>query len=185
MTLSNIQQVSWHSTVVSYVSASLTSRYWQVLMHWWSWCIYMGYGCQAPTHWCSCPPYWYPTVQFPLLDPQVENWYPSLLMVFDARLFMQVSAASSLELDKTVICSTHQECNELNDLALSDLTISWVPAVDTDDHNSKPLRKADHEHIQCYREQLPNALVLKDGTRVILKQNMDIEGGWVNHTLQV
>ncbi len=50
-------------------------------------------------------------------------------------------------------------------------------------HHGNPLRSADHERMQRYRERLPHNLVLKVGARVILRRNVDIKGGCVNRTL--
>ncbi len=91
----------------------------------------------------------------------------------------------SVDLDTTVvICSRRDECNEINDHCIERLEgcSCEYAAVDTN-HHGNPLRSADHERIQRYRERLPDILVLKVGARVILRRNIDIKGGWVNGTL--
>ena len=78
-----------------------------------------------------------------------------------------------------VICSTREECNEINEHSIRRLDgrSCEYTAADTD-HNGKPLRSANHEHISRYREHLP----LKLGAQVILCHNTDVDGGWVNGT---
>ena len=61
--------------------------------------------------------------------------------------------------------------------------VNEYEALDTD-HHGHPLREADRERIQRYRERLPNKLELKVGARVILRRNMHIEA-WVNGILAV
>ena len=93
----------------------------------------------------------------------------------------------SIELDRTVvICSTRNECDEANDLCINriDGNESVYEALDTD-HHGHPLREADKQTVLRYRERIPDQLVLKVGARVVLRRNMNIEGGWVNGTLAV
>ena len=93
----------------------------------------------------------------------------------------------SLELDRTVvICSTRSECEEINDLCIKrmDGNETVYEAIDTD-HHGHPLREGDKQTVLKYRERLPDQLVLKVGARVVLRRNMNIEGGWVNGTLAV
>lgn len=90
----------------------------------------------------------------------------------------------SIQLDRTVvICSTRNECDEINDLCIKriDGNEHVYEAIDTD-HHGHPLRDADKETVCKYRERLPDKLVLKEGARVVLRRNMNIEGGWVNGT---
>ena len=69
--------------------------------------------------------------------------------------------------------------------ALTELMeMSVYEALDTD-HHGHPLREADKQTILRFRERLPDKLVLKVGARVVLRRNMNIEGGWVNGTLAV
>lgn len=94
---------------------------------------------------------------------------------------------SEVDLDKTVvICSTRDESNEINIacIALVEGAEVVFEAVDTD-HHGHPLREADFERLQRSRERLPDRLVLKVGARVVLRRNLNIEGGWVNGTLAV
>ena len=93
----------------------------------------------------------------------------------------------SIELDRTVvICSTRNECDEVNNLCIDriDGNESVYEALDTD-HDGHPLREADEQTVLRFRERLPDKLVLKVGARVVLRHNMNIEGGWVNGTLAV
>ena len=93
----------------------------------------------------------------------------------------------SIELDRTVvICSTRNECDEVNNLCIDriDGNESVYEALDTD-HHGHPLREADKQTVLRFRERLPDKLVLKVGARVVLRRNMNIEGGWVNGTLAV
>ena len=93
----------------------------------------------------------------------------------------------SLELDRTVvICSTRVECEEINNLCIKrmDGNETVYEAIDTD-HHCHPLREADKQTVLKYCERLPDQLVLKVGARVVLRRNMNIEGGWVNGTLAV
>ena len=93
----------------------------------------------------------------------------------------------SIELDRTVvICSTRNECDEVNDLCINriDGNGSVYEALDTD-HHGHPLREADKQTVLRYGERLSDKLVLKVRARVILRRNMNIEGGWVNGTLAV
>ena len=92
-----------------------------------------------------------------------------------------------IELDRTVvICSTRNECDEVNDLCINriDGNESVYEAIDTD-HHGHPLREADKLTALKYRERLPDKLVLKVGARVVLRRNIHIDGGWVNGTLAV
>ena len=94
---------------------------------------------------------------------------------------------SEIELDRTVvICSTRKECEEINTSCIELVEGNEVvyEALDTD-HHGHPLREADLERLKRYRERLPDKLVLKIGARVVLRRNLDIEGGWVNGTLAV
>ena len=94
---------------------------------------------------------------------------------------------SKIELDRTVvICSTRKECEEINTSCIELVEGNEVvyEALDTD-HHGHLLREADHERLKRYRERLPDKLVLKIGARVVLRRNLDIEGGWVNGTLAV
>ena len=94
---------------------------------------------------------------------------------------------NDIELDRTVvICSTHAECDDINEECLERLDGNPVSyeAVDTD-HNGHPLREADNRRLQHYREKLPDCLTLKIGQRVILCRNINIASGWVNGTLAV
>ena len=104
---------------------------------------------------------------------------------YTLRSCMREQNWDTLDLDKTVvICSTRDECSEINNHCIKRLegnSCEFV-AIDTD-HDGNPLRVADHDRIKRYRERLPDTLVLKVGARVILRRNMDIEGGWVNGTL--
>ena len=93
----------------------------------------------------------------------------------------------NIQLDRTVvICSTRKECDEVNDLCINriDGNESVYEALDTD-HHGHPLREADKQTVSKYRERLPDKLVLKVGARVILRRNINIDGGWVNGTLAV
>ena len=93
----------------------------------------------------------------------------------------------SIQLDRTVvICSTRNECDKINNMCINriDGNESVYEALDTD-HHGHPLREADKETVLKYRERLPDKLVLKVGARVVLRRNMNIEGGWVNGTLAV
>ena len=85
-----------------------------------------------------------------------------------------------------MICSTRNECDEVNNLCINriDGNESVYEALDTDRHGH-PLREADKQTVLRYRERLPDELVLKVGARVVLRRNMNIEGGWVNGTLAV
>ena len=117
-------------------------------------------------------------VRMGVCDQQVTDVLTSVL---------QPANVDSLELDRTVvICSTRKECNEVNDMCINrmDGNESVYEAVDTD-HHGHPLRQADRETVRKYRERLPDALVLKVGARVVLRRNLNIEGGWVNGTLAV
>ena len=98
---------------------------------------------------------------------------------------VQPPDVDNIELDKTVvICSTRNECSDINDECIKNVIgeETEYEAQDTD-HHGHPLREADKERIQRYRERLPDKLVLKVGARVILRRNLNIEGGWVNGTL--
>ena len=89
----------------------------------------------------------------------------------------------TLDLNTTVaICSTRKECNEINEHSIRrvDECSCEYTATDTD-HNGNPLCSADHERIS--RERLPEKLTLKLGARVILRRNINVDGGWVNGTL--
>lgn len=91
----------------------------------------------------------------------------------------------NIELDKTVvICSTRNECSDINDKCIKNVIgeETEYEALDTD-HHGHPLREADRERVQRYRERLPDKLVLKVGAHVILRRNLNIDGGWVNGTL--
>ena len=93
----------------------------------------------------------------------------------------------SIQLDRTVvICSTRNECDKINNLCINriDGNESVYEALDID-HHGHPLKEADKETVLKYRERLPDKLVLKVGARVVLRRNMNIEGGWVNGTLAV
>ena len=93
----------------------------------------------------------------------------------------------AVDLDKTVIiCSTRQECAQINHQCLQKLpgTMCEFEANDTDNQGNC-LRAADHQRIQQHRERLPDKLQLKVGARVILRRNMNIDAGWVNGTLAV
>ena len=57
-------------------------------------------------------------------------------------------------------------------------------ALDTD-HHGHPLREADKPTVLKYCERHPDKLVLKVGARVLLRHNINIDGGWVNCTLAV
>ena len=94
---------------------------------------------------------------------------------------------SDIELQRTVvICSTRKECEELNSACIDRVEGNEVvyEALDSD-HHGHPLREADLERLQRHRERLPDKLVLKVGARVVLRRNLNIEGGWVNGTLAV
>lgn len=100
---------------------------------------------------------------------------------------LQPRNIDSLELERTVIiCSTRSECEEVNDLCIKRMPAneSVYEAIDTD-HHGHPLREANKQTFLKYCERLPDRLVLKVGARVILRRNMNIEGGWVNGTLVV
>ena len=64
------------------------------------------------------------------------------------------------------------------------MEMSVYEALDTD-HHGHQLREADKQTVLKYRERLPEKLVLKVGARVVLRRNINIEGGWVNGTLAV
>ena len=100
---------------------------------------------------------------------------------------LQEKNVSDMDLGRTVvICSTRRECEDINDECIAMVHGSEVvyEALDTD-HHGHPLREADIERLQRNRERLPDKLVLKVGARVVLRRNLDIEGGWVNGTLAV
>ena len=93
----------------------------------------------------------------------------------------------AIDLDKTIIiCSTRAECDDLNAKCLDRIggSLEEYCALDTD-HQGKPLCSADCLRILLCRECLPDALDIKLGARVILRQSIDIENGWVNGTLAV
>ena len=98
---------------------------------------------------------------------------------------VRVENWDTIDLNTTVvICSTRDECREINDHCIERVdgcSCEYV-AVDSD-HNGNPLRSADEERISRCRERLADKLVLKVGARVILRRNIDIKGGWVNGTL--
>lgn len=105
--------------------------------------------------------------------------------VLESRL--QPRNVSDIELDKTVvICSTREECEEINSACIELVEGNEVvyEALDTD-HHGHPLREADLERLKRCREKLPDKLSLKPGARVVLRRNLNIEGGWVNGTLAV
>ena len=105
--------------------------------------------------------------------------------VLESRL--QPRDISGIELERTVvICSTRKECEEINSACIDALEGSEVvyDALDTD-HHGHPLCEADLERLKRQRERLPDKLVLKVGARVVLRRNLNIEGGWVNGTLAV
>ena len=100
---------------------------------------------------------------------------------------VQVECVDSIDLNKTVvICSTRDECSDINAKCLKRVQGQPVEyeAIDTD-HNGHSLRTADKERLRRIRERLPDKLELKPGVRVILRRNVNIEGGWVNGTLAV
>ena len=103
------------------------------------------------------------------------------------RSIVQPRDMDNIQLDRTVvICSTRKECDEVNDLCINriDGRESVYEALDTD-HHGHPLREADKQTVLKYRERLPDKLVLKVGARVVLRRNINIDGGWVNGTLAV
>jgi hypothetical protein len=60
----------------------------------------------------------------------------------------------NIELDRTVvICSTRRECSNINDECIKNVLgeVNEYEALDTD-HHGHPLREADRERIQRYRE---------------------------------
>ena len=108
-----------------------------------------------------------------------------VIKVLESRL--QPKNISDMELDRTVvICSTRKECETINNACIDMVEGSEVmyEALDTD-HHGHPLREADLERLRRQRERLPDQLVLKVGARVVLRRNLNIEGGWVNGTLAV
>ena len=103
------------------------------------------------------------------------------------RSIVQPRDMHNIQLDRTVvICSTRKECDEVNDLCINkiDGRESVYEALDTD-HHGHPLREADKQTVFKYRERLPDKLVLKVGARVVLRRNINIDGGWVNGTLAI
>ena len=100
---------------------------------------------------------------------------------------LQPRNVDNIQIDRTVvICSTRDECDKVNDLCIHriDGRESLYEALDTD-HHGHPLREADKQTVLKYRERLPDKLVLKVGARVVLRRNINIDGGWVNGTLAV
>ena len=85
-----------------------------------------------------------------------------------------------------MICSTRNECDEVNHLCLNriDGNESVYEALDTD-HHGHPLRETDKLTVLKYRERLPDKLVLEVGACVVLRRNINIDGGWVLGTLAV
>ena len=68
---------------------------------------------------------------------------------------------NDIELDRAVvICSTHAECDEINEECLERLDgnpVSYV-AIDSD-HDGHPLREADNRRLKHYRDKLTVSLL--------------------------
>ena len=98
---------------------------------------------------------------------------------------LQPPDVDNIGLDRTIICSTRRKCDDINDECIKNVgEVSEYEAPGTDDHGH-PLREADGERIQRYRERLPDKLELKVSAWVMPRRNMHVEGGWVNGTLAV
>ena len=100
------------------------------------------------------------------------------------RGLVQPRDVNNIQLDRTVVtCSTRDECGKVNDHCING-NESVYEVVDTD-HHGHLLREADMQTVLKYSERLLDKLVLKVGARVVLRRNINIDGGWMNGTLAV
>ena len=83
-----------------------------------------------------------------------------------------------------IICSKRQECNHYNEscLEMLDGEGRLYNAIDTD-HNGMSLRVQDKKRIEKLSDKLPDQLRLKEGVRVVVRRNINVDHGWVNGTI--
>ena len=83
---------------------------------------------------------------------------------------------SSIDLKRTVIiCFRRKEVDEINEECLNyiDDSAQEYEAIDTDT-NSQPLGEADRLKLNRTALRLPNVLVLKEGSYIVLRRNLQM-----------